>query len=158
MDSTIGYAPVRKSIRVMAKPERAFQIFTASMHAWWSADHSLLGADRAAIILEPRRGGRWFERAVNGNECQWGQVLEWEPPHCVVLAWQLDGTWQYNANFITEVEVRFIADGADATRVELEHRNIERYGEQADATRALLDSAGGWTAGLERFAECVGKN
>jgi uncharacterized protein YndB with AHSA1/START domain len=158
MDTTIVYAPVRKSIRVMAKPERAFQIFTAGMHGWWPADHSLLGADRAAITLEPRRGGRWFERAVNGSECQWGHVLEWEPPHRVLLAWQLDGTWQYNANFVTEVEVRFIADGADATRVELEHRNIERYGEQAEATRASLDSAGGWTAGLERFAAFVGKN
>ena len=84
--------PVRKSIRVAAPPARAFEIFTAGMHQWWPRAHSLNAkVERAAVIAEPRPGGRWFERAVDGTECDWGRVLAWEPPQRVLFAWQLDG-------------------------------------------------------------------
>ena len=153
MNITIKPAPIRKSLRVMTKPERAFQVFTARMHAWWPPEHSLLaGKPREDVIVEQRPGGRWYERATDGSECNWGHVIAWEPPDRVLLAWQLDGTWSFNPDFLTEVEIRFIADGPDATRVELEHRNIERYGDQAETVRASLDSPDGWSTGLARFA------
>lgn len=152
MTATVAPAPVRKEIRVGATPQRAFDVFTGGMHGWWPLDHSLLKSTREDVILEPRLGGRWYERATDGTEYSWGKVLAWEPPRRVVLAWQLDGTWTYSPDFLTEVEIRFIPDG-DGTRVELEHRNIERYGETAEATRKALDSADGWMQGLVRFAK-----
>jgi uncharacterized protein YndB with AHSA1/START domain len=152
MNITITPAPVRKSLRVMCRQQRAFEVFTARMSAWWHPDHSLLKSPREAVVLKPRAGGRWFERAIDGSECDWGHVIAWEPPIRVLLAWQIDGQWRFNPDLITEVEVRFIADGEDATRVELEHRNIDRFGEHAEAARSALDSPDGWSGGLARFA------
>jgi uncharacterized protein YndB with AHSA1/START domain len=99
-------------------------------------------------------GGRWFERGEDGSECDWGKVLAWEPPDRIVLAWQIDAQWRFDVNLVTEVEVRFIPEG-QTTRVELEHRNIERLGAQADEARAALDSSGGWSGLLERYAASV---
>lgn len=157
MTATFTLPPVRKSVRVAVTPARAFELFTTGMHSWWPLSHSLLKSTRQAIIIEPRPGGRWYERAVDDSECTWGKVLTWDPPHRAVLGWQLDGTWAYNPNFLTEVEIRFIADGDRATRVELEHRNIERYGDAAAKTRDSLDSAEGWQLGLQRFVDYVGQ-
>jgi uncharacterized protein YndB with AHSA1/START domain len=146
--------PVRKSIKVSASPARAFELFTAGMHQWWPRAHSLNPrAERATVIAEPRPGGRWFERAVDGTECDWGRVLAWEPPQRVLFAWQLDETWRFNPAFSTEVEVRFEPAGENATQVVLEHRQLERYGVHAEKTRAGLDSAEGWMGGLLQFAK-----
>ncbi len=117
MNLTIKPAPVRKRLHVNTTPERAFAVFTARMHAWWPLDHSLLqGKPRQDVIIEPRSGGRWFERATDGSECTWGRVLAWEPPGRVLLAWQIDATWRFDPDFVTEVEIRFIPEGG-ATRV-----------------------------------------
>jgi uncharacterized protein YndB with AHSA1/START domain len=144
-------APVRKSIRVNASPSRAFEIFTARMGRWWPSTHSINKAPMKEAVIEPRVAGRWFELGEDGSECDWGRVLAWDPPGRIVLAWQIDAQWRFDPNLITEVEVKFIPDG-DATRVELEHRNIERFGEQADVARSALDSPGGWSGLLEKFA------
>ena len=106
--------------------------------------------------MEPRAGGRWYERGEDGSECQWGRVLSWEPPARVVLAWQINAQWQYDPDFETEVEIKFIADGT-GTRVELEHRDLERYGEQAETMRATFDSDGGWNGLLAAFAGVAGE-
>ncbi len=105
-------------------------------------------------MLEPRVGGRWHEIADDGTECEWGKVLRWEPPHRVVLAWQINADWKYDADFTTEVEVRFVAEGG-GTRVELEHRNLEHYGTRSDEVRAALDSPEGWNGSLVAFAAIV---
>ena len=145
--------PVRKSIAVSTSPDRAFALFTGGMHQWWPRAHTLNPkAERAAVIAEPRAGGRWFERAVDGTECTWGQVLAWEPPHRVILGWQLDEQWQYNPAFLTEVEIRFESKDGKSTHVTLEHRNHERYGVHAATLRAGLDSDEGWMGGLRGFA------
>jgi uncharacterized protein YndB with AHSA1/START domain len=102
---------------------------------------------------EPKAGGRWYERCVDGSECDIGKVLVWEPPARLVLGWQLTADWKFDPGLITEVEVRFIADGANATRVELEHRDLERYGERADAYRAIIDSSEGWNGLLQLFKQ-----
>jgi uncharacterized protein YndB with AHSA1/START domain len=147
--------PVRTEIRVAAPPQRAFDAFTAEFEAWWPRDsHHIADQPAAELIIEPARDGRWFERAADGTECEWGRVLAWEPPGRLVLAWQLDADWRYDPDLVTEVELRFVPDG-DGTRVELEHRNLERLGARAAEVRAAVSSDGGWPILLQRFADHV---
>jgi uncharacterized protein YndB with AHSA1/START domain len=150
--ATITPAPVRKAVQVRAAPARAFEVFTTGIARWWPATHKIGQAPLREAVLEPRAGGRWFERGEDGSECDWGRVLVWEPPAHLVLAWQIDAQWRFDPDLVTEVEVRFLPDGPGATRVELEHRHLERLGAGADAARAALDSPGGWGGLLEGFA------
>jgi uncharacterized protein YndB with AHSA1/START domain len=156
MSVTISPAPVRRSVRVKASPDRAFEVFTAGMGRWWLKQQTIGSSPQKEAVVEPRVGGRWFERGEDGSETDWGRVLAWEPPHRVVLSWQINAQWQFDPRFVTEVEVRFVADGEQATRVELEHRNLDRFGEQADAMRAAFDSPGGWQGLLDSFAAAIG--
>ena len=153
INKTIVPAPVRKNVRVGAQPQRAFKIFTDGMGRWWPKSHHIGAADLDALVIEPKAGGRWYERGVDGSECDVGRVLIWEPPARLVLAWQLTADFKFDAGLITEVEVRFIAEGANATRVELEHRNLERYGERADGFRTTIDSPEGWSGLLQLFKQ-----
>ncbi|MGH6980040.1 MAG: SRPBCC family protein [Stellaceae bacterium] len=154
MTRTIVPAPVRKQVEVGAPPDRAFAFFTTRMGRWWREDHSLLGDRvRADVVVEPHVGGRWYERAVDGSECNWGKVLEWDPPGRVVLAWQLDADWRYDPGLVTELEIRFVGVAGSRTRVELEHRKLENFGARAEEIRAALDSYNAWQVGLDRFAE-----
>jgi len=151
MSAIIAPAPIRKEVRVQAAPARAFEIFTAGMSRWWLKTHTInpTKSPLKDIVMEPRRDGRWYERGEDGSECQWGKVLAWEPPTRVLLAWQISGRWRYDPNFVTEVEIRFTPDGA-GTKVELEHRNLERLGDAAEAMRTAFES--GWGSLLEQFA------
>ena len=147
---------VRKSITIAAPREVAFRVFTEKMTTWWPLEtHHIGKAAAKEAIVEPRVGGRWFERGVDGTECTWGHVLAWEPPGRLVLSWEISSEWQHDEKLLTEVEVRFIADGTKSTRVELEHRNLDGFGQKRDEMRATLDSAGGWTGLLEGFAKAV---
>jgi uncharacterized protein YndB with AHSA1/START domain len=150
---TISPAPVRRSVRVGASRERAFEVFTAGVGRWWPKTHHIGAAELDTLVIEPRQGGRWYERGVDGSECEVGKVLVWDPPARLVLCWQLSAEWKYDPDLITEVEVRFIADGANATRVELEHRNLERFGERAEAMRQQIDGPDGWSGLLQLFAQ-----
>jgi uncharacterized protein YndB with AHSA1/START domain len=155
MNVTITMAPVRKSIRVKAARERAFEIFT--QWRWWPKEHSILKSKspQVSVTTEPRAGGRWFERGADGSECDWGKVLAWEPPARIAMTWQLNGRFEIDPNLHTEVEVRFVADGA-FTRIELEHRYLERAGDTAQLMRDAIVSPGGWGELLQRFAESAG--
>lgn len=148
----IAPAPIRKSIRVKATPDRAFAVFTASMGQWWLKSHSLLQSPQQDVVIEPRDGGRWFEVGEDGSEYEWGRVLAWSPPERVMLAWQLNADWTYDPEFETTVEIRFVPDG-DHTLVEFEHRDLERFGARADELRGGYESGmdGGWTALLEQY-------
>ena len=124
--------------------------------AWWPlATHHIAEKDAETAIIEPRVGGRWFERATDGTECLWGKVLVWEPPSRLVLAWQISGEWAYDADLLTEVEVSFLPEGEGHTRVELEHRGLDAFGEKMDEVRRSIDSPGGWPGILERFGQLV---
>ena len=153
------HAPVRKSITVEASQERAFEVFTRGVDTWWPKDgsHHLGDVELEAAVIEPRAGGRYYQRTIDGAESEWGQVLEWEPPSRIVLAWQLDHEWTYQEDMglATEVEVRFVPVGPGSTRVELEHRGFERHGEHADAIRVPVDGPGGWGALLEAYSEAA---
>jgi uncharacterized protein YndB with AHSA1/START domain len=146
---------VRKEITVDAPPERAFRVFTDKFDLWWPREHHIGKAELKKAVIEPRAGGRWYEIGTDGSECDWGRVLVWDPPKRLVMAWQLNAQWEYDANFVTELELRFTPVGPLRTRVELEHRNMDRFGEQASATREALESPTGWNMHLTLFAKTI---
>jgi DNA-binding transcriptional ArsR family regulator/uncharacterized protein YndB with AHSA1/START domain len=152
--STTAVPAVRHAITVDAPVERAFEVFTARMTSWWPVDtHHIAEKPVETIVIEERPGGRWYERAADGSECNWGTVLAWEPPTRVVFGWHLNERWQYVADpaSASEVEVRFVPDGS-GTRVELEHRAFERHGAGAEEIAAAVGSEDGWNGLLERYA------
>jgi uncharacterized protein YndB with AHSA1/START domain len=146
---------VRKKLIVNAPLQHVFDIFTAGQNSWWPRAHHIGGHAEFTAILEPRVGGRWFERGGDGSECNWGRVLAWEPPKRLVLTWDINSDWKYDPNLGTEVEIKFIEEGKERTRVELEHRKLERYGDKAEMMRAIFDSADAWMATLATFAKAA---
>ena len=146
--------PVKKSVLVRAPRAVAFDVFTANMGAWWPmVSHHIGPAACADVRIEPRAGGRWFERGVDSSECDWGHVLAWEPPARVVLAWQLNAQFAHDPTMQSEVEVRFTALDAERTQVELEHRGLEVFGADAAAMHDTFSSPNGWGGMLEHYAE-----
>lgn len=157
MSTQIRPAPVRKSIFVNAPPGRAFDVFTNGIGQWWPKTHKIGGVDELARpVIEPREGGRWYQLGVDGSECEIGKVLAWEPPSRLLLAWQLNPDWSYDRDLVTEVEVTFIAEGS-GTRVDLEHRHLERMGDDAGLVREMVDSPNGWGGLLQLFSEEAAK-
>ncbi len=157
MDSTAtktaSVSPVRKSVTVKASIERAFEVFTSDFDSWWPRTHHIGKTPMTRGILEGRAGGRCYTEHVDGSECDWGTVTSWEPPRRVVLAWQIHGDWTYAPDPAggSEVEVRFTPEPGGMTRVDLEHRHLERHGAGAAAMRTAVDGSGGWTAILQLF-------
>jgi uncharacterized protein YndB with AHSA1/START domain len=145
---------VRRTITVAASQEKAFQVFTEQFGTWWPKEYSIGDADMADFILEPKVGGRWYELGVDGTECETGRVLAFDPPERLLIAWHLNGNWQYDPNpdHASEVEVRFIAESGHRTRVELEHRSFERHGAGAAAVHGAVDSPNGWDFCLDAYA------
>jgi uncharacterized protein YndB with AHSA1/START domain len=147
---------VRKSMSVNAPPDIAWRVFTEKMGTWWPLGHYKIGkANAVDAVVEPRVGGRWYERGEDGSTCDWGRVLVWEPHSRLVLTWDITADWQFDPKLNTEIEVRFIADGKDATRVELEHRRLDRYGARREEMRRVFDTEGDWGKLLEMFARAA---
>jgi len=143
---------VRHTIAVDVPQEKAFAVFTDGLDRWWPRTHKIGPEALETAVLEGREGGRWYERDTDGSECDWGKFIVWEPPSRLVLAWQITGEWAYDAGFSTEVEVTFVPEGPDRTRVEVEHRGLDAYGDQASDMRDQFSSPGGWPGLLEAFA------
>jgi len=146
---------VRKSVTVNAPIDKAFAVFTDRFDTWWPRSHKIGAAELEKAVLEPRAGGRWYEIDSDGGECDWGRVLQWEPPKRIVLAWQIDATWHFDPDLLTEVEVRFVALSPGQTRVDLEHRNLDRFGDAQGEIRAAFDSEGGWHGLMDAFARAA---
>jgi len=142
-------APVRKSILVNAPQAHAFEVFTARFGSWWPKAHHIAPVEMQDAIIEPRPGGRWYEKGIDGSECLWGDVVVWQPPEKLVLSWHLNSQFKYDENVESEVEVRFIAQSEGVTRVELEHRITAV---DAEAMRTAVDSPQGWSGLLALFA------
>src|SRR5579872_7348245 len=144
---------VRKTIRVQAPQGVAWEIFTEQMGTWWPlAVYKIGQANAVDAIIEPRVGGRWYERGEDGSTCDWGRVLAWEAPSRLVLSWDINADFQFDPELRTEIEVRFIAERDGVTRVELEHRRLYRFGERRDAMREVFDETGDWGQLLMSFA------
>lgn len=155
--STVNAAEtaVSASIVVQAPIARAFEVFTEDIGSWWPPDHHILKSELAEMVFEPRAGGHVIDRGVDGSECRWARVLAYEPPDRVVFSWDIDLQWQIESDpaRTSEVEVRFIAEGVERTRVELEHRGIDRHGRGWENMRDAVGSPGGWERGLEALAK-----
>jgi uncharacterized protein YndB with AHSA1/START domain len=149
---------IRKSIVVDAPIERAFKVFTEGFGSFKPPDHNLLGVAVAATVFEPRVGGHLYDRGVDGSECRFARVLAYEPPHRVVISWDISPQWQLETDpdKTSEVEVRFTAETPDRTRVDLEHRNLERHGSGWEGVREGVGGDDGWPLYLQRFAALVG--
>ena len=145
---------VTTSIVVDAPVEKAFDVFTQDMGGWWPPDHHILQAPLAEMVLEPRVGGRIYDVGTDGSQCQWARVLAFDPPSRFVFSWDISLQWEVETDHskASEVEVRFTAEDAKRTRVELEHRHLDRHGDGWEAMSDGIGSADGWGSGLRRFS------
>ena len=138
---------------VKAPPAVAWRVFTEKKGTWWPLTHYKIGkANAIDAVIEPRAGGRGYERGDDGSTCDWGTILAWEPHSRLVLSWNISADWQPDPTLETEIEVRFIPQGKNGTRVELEHRHLDRYGARRDEMRNIFETEGDWGRLLEMFA------
>ena len=148
---------VRTSVTVNAPVQRAFTVFTDEIGTWWDPDHHLIDAELVEMVFEPRVGGTVYDKGVDGSECHWARVLEFEPPHRFVISWDISTEWKLETDLArtSEVQVTFTEQGPDETLVELEHRNLDRHGDGWEGMRDSVGSDEGWDSGLRRFQDRV---
>jgi uncharacterized protein YndB with AHSA1/START domain len=150
---------VRSSVVVEAPREQAFSVFTEDMGSWWPPEHHILTGELAEMVFEPHVGGHVYDRGVDGSECRWARVLAYEPPARIVFSWDINLEWAVEPDpaKTSEVEVRFIAETPGRTRVELEHRHLERHGSGWEGMSEAVGSPEGWDSGLESFASALAR-
>ena len=152
MNELATIAPVRKMVRVKAPIGHAFEVFTSGLTRWWPYNHGIGKRPIAKVLMEPRLGGRWLEISQDGAETPVATITVWEPLHRFVMLWQVNAQWKPDETMRSEVDVRFTADGPEATNVELVHHKFETMGAEAGAS-LRRDVDGGWPGLLQRFAE-----
>jgi uncharacterized protein YndB with AHSA1/START domain len=157
MSTQTSDTTVRHSIVVDAPVEIAFSVFTEDFDSIKPREHNMLGVDIAESVFEPRVGGHVYDRGVDGSECRWARVLAYEPPNRVVFSWDISPMWQIETDLdkTSEVEVRFIAETPERTRVELEHRHLDRHGDGWEGMREGVAGDQGWPLYLQRFSDQV---
>jgi uncharacterized protein YndB with AHSA1/START domain len=148
---------VRTQVVVDVPIERAFSVYTEDFDSIKPREHNMLAVEIAETVFEAREGGRIYDRGVDGSECQWARVLAYEPPDRVVFSWDISPQWQIETDHekTSEVDVRFISETPERTRVELEHRHLDRHGEGWESERDGVGGEGGWPLYLQRFAELL---
>ncbi|MCE0767418.1 SRPBCC family protein [Pseudonocardia kujensis] len=156
MTGTAPIPPITGSVTLAVPVDRAFEVFTGSVNSWWPQQYHIGRAEVAEIVLEPQVGGRWYERGVDGSECDWGRVLLWKPPARLVFTWQINGSWQFDPDpeHASEIEARFTASGPQESVVEVEHRHFERL-VGGQAIHGAINGGGGWAQLLDGFAKTV---
>jgi len=146
----MSIAPVQCSVDVKASAARAFELFVRNMGAWWPRGKTPAGSPHVELVVEPRENGRWFERDADGRETQCGKVLAWEPPRRLLLCWQLDHNFRFDADLRLEVEIVFEDLPGGGARVSLEHRDLEQLGAEAETFAGKVRS--GWPERMRNFA------
>jgi uncharacterized protein YndB with AHSA1/START domain len=159
MSTPASATTVQTSVVVEAPIDRAFRAFTEDFGSFKPPEHNMLGVEIAETVFEPRVGGHLYDRGVDGSECRWARILAYEPPTRVVFSWDISPYWQVepDLNKTSEVEVRFISETDQRTRVELEHRNLERHGDGWEGVRAGVAGDDGWPLYLRRYAELLAR-
>ncbi|MCK1655578.1 SRPBCC family protein [Bradyrhizobium sp. 149] len=155
MTPHIKIAPVKQSVVVEASIEHAFRVFTEQFGNFKPREHNLLAVPIAETVFEPRVGGHVYDRGLDGSECRWARVLAYEPPNRVLLSWDISPRWQIETNpeKTSEWEVRFTAETPNRTRVELEHRELERHGDGSEGVRDGVAGDQGWPLYLQRYVD-----
>ena len=155
MSTQAAETSVRTQVVVEAPIKRAFRVFTEDFGSFKPPEHNMLGVEIVETVFEPRVGGHLYDRGVDGSECRWARVLAYEPPNRVVISWDISPQWQIEPDpeKTSEVEVRFVSEAPGRTRVELEHRNLDRHGPGWEPERDAVGGEGGWPLYLRRFAE-----
>ena len=148
---------IRREIVVPVPSERAFAVFTDGMTSWWPPEHHIGSAPIEEIVIEPHEGGRWYTRHTDGSETSTGHVLAWEPGERLAITWQIGADWKYHVDLVTTVELRFVAEAPDRTRVILEHRDLEAYGADAEKMRETFEQPGAWEATMTAYAARVAR-
>lgn len=156
MNPTVAIAPVQKTVRVNAPVAHAFEVFTSGLTRWWPHNHGVGKKPIKTVLMEPRLGGRWLEFAEDGTETRVATIVRWEPPHRLVLLWQVNAQWKPDLSMKSEVDVRFSAEGPETTLVELVHHKFETMGAEAGASMRR-DVDRGWPGLMERFADEAGR-
>jgi len=154
VNAIIKIAPVHKSIVVAASTQRAFEVFTSGIDRWWPKSHGIGRAPIRRCAIEPFVGGRWYNDLEDGSDVTIGHVRVWEPGKRFVVGWEISAQWKPEARvqLASEVEVRFVREAENRTRIEVEHRDFERMGESDGSTmRGAVD--GGWPGILELYAK-----
>lgn len=153
MSSPAVVPAIQGTATINAPIERAFEVFTGSFGSWWPREYHIGDTDMVDGVIEPHEGGRWYERGQDGAECDWGRVLAWEPPHRLVITWQISGRWEFDPDpaHASEIEVLFTPEGPERTRVDVEHRHFERL-VQAESVHGSMRHGGGWKALLDAYA------
>ena len=148
---------IQTEVVVAATQERAFRVFTEQFDQIKPREHNMLGVDIAESVFEPRAGGRVYDRGVDGSKCQWARVIACEPPERIVFTWDISPDWQIETDLerASEVEIRFIAESEERTRVELEHRHLDRHGEGWEGLREGVAGDQGWPLYLGRYADLM---
>jgi uncharacterized protein YndB with AHSA1/START domain len=148
---------IQKSITVDAPIDRAFHVFTQEMQTWWPPEHHLLDAQLAEMVVEPHVGGDVYDVGTDGSKCRWARVLEYDPPNLFVFSWDINLQWEVETDLerTSEVAITFTSEGENRTRVDLEHRKLDRHGEGWEKMRDAVGSPDGWGVGLRRFAEAA---
>ena len=148
---------VRFEIVVAAPIERAFRVFVDDFDRIKPREHNLLAVDIAETVFEPRAGGHIYDRGVDGSECRWSRVLAYEPPERVVFTWDISPYWQLETDpeRTSEVEVRFVAETTQRTRLELEHRNLDRHGDGWEQLRSGMERPDAWQGYLQRYRDLL---
>ena len=146
---------IRQHVVVEAPLDRAFQVFTDRFGDFKPREHNLLSVPIAETVFEARVGGHIYDRGEDGSLCRWARIVAFEPPDRVVFTWDIGPTWQVETDptRTSEVEVRFSAESAERTRVELEHRHIERHGDGWESVAAGVGGDAGWPLYLSRYAD-----
>jgi len=150
MTKTITIAPVTKTLTVNAAQAHTFDVFTSGIDRWWPKSHGIGATPVVKSVIEPRAGGRWYTVHQDGSEVVVGHMQVWEPPHRIVFSWEVNASWKPDPSVASEVEVTFVAESANVTRVLLEHRNFEALGQEG-GEKMRGDVNGGWPGLLEMF-------
>ena len=155
MSTQAAETSVQTQVVVEAPIERAFSVFTEDFGSFKPPEHNMLEVEIAETVFEPHVGGHLYDRGVDGSECRWARVLAYEPPNRVVFSWDISPQWQIETDLdkTSEVEVRFVAEAPERTRVELEHRNLDRHGDGWEGLGGAVGSEGGWPLYLQGFAD-----
>ena len=158
MSQQTAATAIRHSITVGAPIERAFAVFTQDFGRFKPPEHNLLGVEIVETVFEGHVGGHLYDRGVDGSECRWARILAYDPPHRLVISWDISPYWQIESDpeRTSEVEVRFVAEAPDRTRVDLEHRHLHHHGEGWEGVREGVDGDQGWPLYLARFAALLG--